>query len=80
MSTKRIDIVHKRNHWIAEGRKHRKVAAADSKADLVEKVAKRARADAKKGKPTSVRIHKKNGHLQEERTCARSVDPRRSKG
>ncbi len=80
MATKRIDVVNKRGQWIAEGRKHREVATADSKAELVEKVSKKARSDAKKGKATSVRIHKKNGHLQEERTYPRSADPRRSKG
>lgn len=80
MTTKRIDIVHKRGRWIAEGRKHREVATDDSKSTLVEKMAKQARSDAKAGKATSVRIHKKNGHLQEERSYPRNVDPRRSKG
>jgi hypothetical protein len=80
MSKKRIDIVHRRDHWVAEGRKHRAVVTADSKTDLIEKVTRKARSDAKKGKATSVRIHKKNGHLQEERTYPRAADPRRSKG
>jgi hypothetical protein len=79
MSTKRIDIVHKRDRWVAQGRKHRAVATADSKSDLVEKVTRKARADARKGKATAVRIHKKNGHLQEERTYHRATGPRRSK-
>ena len=30
--------------------------------------------------PISVKIHKENGRLQEERTYPRSSDPRRSKG
>lgn len=77
MSTKRIDIVRKRDHWVAEGRKHRALTTADSKSDLVEKVTRKARSDAKKGKATTVRIHKKNGHLQEERTYHRSAGPGR---
>ena len=80
MTTKRVDIVHKRDRWIAEGRKHREIATGDSKATLVEKMAKRARADSKAGKATSLRIHKKNGHLQEERTYPRAMDPSRSRG
>ncbi len=79
MSTKRIDIVHKRDRWVAEGRKHRAVTTADSKSDLVEKVTRKARADAKKGKATTVRVHKKNGHLQEERTYHRAPAPRSAK-
>jgi hypothetical protein len=36
---------------------------------------------AKKAKkPTSVRIHKANGQIQEERTYPRSADPKQSKG
>ena len=80
MSTKRIDIVHKRDRWIAEGRKHREVATGDSKTELVDKMARKARSDAKAGRSTSLRIHKKNGHLQEERTYPHQSDPRRSKG
>ncbi len=32
------------------------------------------------GKTASVRIHKQDGKIQEERTYPRSADPRRSKG
>ena len=68
MSAKRIDVVFKQDRWIAEGAKHREVASDDSKAKLVERMAKKARTGAGKGRSTSLRIHKKNGHLQEERS------------
>jgi hypothetical protein len=50
---------------------------ASTKAEAVKKVA----AAAKKGsEPVSVRIHKQDGKIQEERTYPRGADPRRSKG
>ena len=64
MTAKRIDIVYKRDHWIAEGPKHREVATAGSKDALVGRVTRDARRNKK---AVTVRIHKKNGHLQEER-------------
>ena len=79
MSTKRIDIVFKQNRWIAEGRKHREVASDDSKAQLVERMAKKARAGTGKGRTTSLRIHKKNGHLQEERSYRPNAGTSRTK-
>ncbi len=73
MSAKRIDIVFKKGSWIAEGRKHREIASDDSKARLVDRMVKRARVSANKGKATSLRIHKKNGHFQEARTYPRAA-------
>jgi len=64
MSTRRIDIVHTRDRWVALGRKHRELDSDDSKGDLVERTVKGVR---KKGETTLLRIHKRNGHLQEER-------------
>jgi hypothetical protein len=43
-------------------------------------VKKAARVARNARKPTSLRIHKKNGQFQDERTHPRSADPRRSKG
>jgi hypothetical protein len=76
MTAKRIDIVYKRDHWIAEGSKHREVATADSKDALVGRVARDARRNKK---AVTVRIHKKNGHLQEERAYPSKVKARASK-
>ena len=53
------------------------VASGRKKTTTVKKAASIAR---KSTKPTSVRIHKRNGRIQEERTYPRRADPRRSKG
>ena len=45
--------------------------------DAIKQTATKARADAE---PVSVKIHKENGRIQEERTYPRSADPRGSKG
>ena len=41
---------------------------------------KRRLPSTKAKKPTSVRIHKANGQIQEERTYPRSADPKQRKG
>lgn len=53
------------------------VSSARTKKGAVKKTAKLARKDPK---AVSVRIHKKNGRFQEERTYPRKADPRGSKG
>ena len=53
------------------------VARAPKKVDAVRKTARVAKADPQ---PVSVKIHKENGRIQEERTYPRKADPRRSKG
>lgn len=75
---KRMDIVKKGDEWKAES-KGRTVPGtkASRKADAVKQTAAKARAESE---PVSVRIHKENGRIQEERTYPRSADPRRSKG
>ena len=45
-----------------------------------EKAEKIGRKDAKDFQPSSLRIHRKDGTIQEERTYPRSSDPKRSKG
>jgi len=75
---KRIDVVKKPDGWAGTsgGRTVPNTKAA-TKAEAVKKVA----AAAKKGsEPVSVRIHKTDGKIQEERTYPRAADPRSSKG
>ncbi len=75
---RRIRVVRKKRGkgWVAK-RGSKIVASGQKKTTTVRKAAKVAR-NARK--PTSLRIHKKNGRFQEERTYPRSADPRRSKG
>jgi hypothetical protein len=52
-----------------------------TKATTKQSSVKKTAAVAKKAKkPTSVRIHKANGRIQEERTYPRSADPKKSRG
>ena len=55
----------------------RKVAGAGTKADAVRAAAQRARSDRE---DVTVKIHKLDGKIQEERTYPRSADPKRRKG
>jgi hypothetical protein len=68
----------KQDGWAGESR-GRTVpkAKAPTKDAAVKKVAAAAKKDPQ---PVSVRIHKVNGRIQEERTYPRSADPPRSKG
>ena len=72
---KRIDVVYKKGHWIAE-RKGRQLDSGETKTPLVDRVAKTAR----RSRGTTLRIHKRNGQIQEERTYPPSADPKTSKG
>jgi hypothetical protein len=75
---KRIDVVKKRDGWAGErAGPTLPNTKASTKAEAVRKVAAVARNDSQ---PVSVRIHKTDGKIQEERTYPRSADPRRSKG
>ena len=76
MPTKRIDVVKSANGWTAKSG-GQAMMTADRKDELVRQVAQAARTS---GEATSVRIHKVNGTIQEERTYGRGADPRRSKG
>jgi len=75
---KRIDVVKTQDGWKAES-KGRTVPGtkAPRKEETVKQTAAKARVSAE---PVSVRIHKENGRIQEERTYPRSADPRKSKG
>ena len=75
---KRIDVVKKGGNWV--GRSGGKTVRG-TKATTKKESAKQTAAVARKAKkPTSVRIHKANGQIQEERTYPRSADPKKSKG
>ena len=75
---KRIDVVKRGDGWAGQsGGRTVPNTKAPTKAEAVKKTA----AVAKKGpEPVSVRIHKADGKIQEERTYPRSADPRSSKG
>jgi hypothetical protein len=73
---KRIDIVKARDRWVARAGRSQ-VASAPTKQEVVRTVARTAHNDPE---DVSVRIHKLNGQVQEERTYPRRADPRRSKG
>jgi hypothetical protein len=76
-SMKRIDVVKRKDGtWVGETN-GRKVVGGATKAETVKAAAAKARG-AKE--PISLRIHKQDGKLQEERTYPRSADPRKSKG
>lgn len=75
---KRIDVVKKGNGWVGEsGGSTVRNTKAPTKQEAIKKTAEVARRDPQ---PVSVRIHKRDGKIQEERTYLRSADPRRSKG
>lgn len=48
--------------------------------DMTKADATRAAADFMQDHPGSMKIHKLNGRIQEERTYPRSADPKRSRG
>ena len=73
---KRIDVVKKGEQWVGESG-GKAVTRAPTKADAVKRTAAVARADKQ---PVTVKIHKENGRIQEERTYPGSADPKRSKG
>ena len=75
---KRIGVVKKRDGWAGHsGGRTLSRTKARTKAEAVKKVAAAAKKDPQ---PLSVRIHKTDGEIQEERSYPRSADPRRSKG
>lgn len=75
---KRIDVVKKGDGWLGEsGGATVRGTKAPTKEDAVRQTIAAAKKDPQ---PVSVRIHKQDGKIQEERTYPRSTDPRRSKG
>lgn len=76
-ATRRVDIVKKPNGWVAHTKSGRTFATGQTKKAVVKNTATKARHGTR---PTSVRIHGRNGRIQEERTYPRSADSRSSKG
>ena len=76
MAMKRIDITHSGDEWVAKSGGE-VVHRSRTKQDLVRNTAATARSS---GEATSVRIHGRNGRIQEERTYGKGADPRRSRG
>ena len=74
---RRIDVVKKRSGWVAETKSGRTFAKGSTKQTVVKNAAAKARGSSR---PTSVRIHGRDGKLQEERTYPRRADSRHSKG
>jgi hypothetical protein len=76
MALKRIDVVKKGGTWTATS-SGQVISRSETKQQLVRETVAAVKAT---GTPTSVRIHKADGTIQEERTYPRSADPRSSKG
>jgi hypothetical protein len=76
MALKRIDITHKGDEWVAKSG-GQVIGRSRTKTDLVRETASAARSSTQ---GTTVRIHGKNGRVQEERTYGKGADPRRSRG
>lgn len=75
---KRIDVVKKQDGWAGtSGGRTVPGTKAATKTAAVKKVTAIAKKDSQ---PVSVRIHKQDGKIQEERTYPRAADPRKSKG
>jgi hypothetical protein len=79
MAMKRVDIVKNKTGpgWVAKTSDGTQVAKGATKDAAVKATAKVAKADPQ---AVSVRIHKVDGKIGEERTYPRSADPRSSKG
>ncbi|HEU4737695.1 MAG TPA: DUF2188 domain-containing protein [Solirubrobacterales bacterium] len=75
---KRIDVVKTQDGWRGEsGGQTVRGTKAPTKAETVKQTAEVAR---NAPEPVSVKIHKENGRIQEERTYPRKADPPGSKG
>jgi hypothetical protein len=76
--TTRVDVVPTNDGgWVAKTRNGRKFASGATKTKVIESAAAKAK---KRDRPTSLRIHGRDGSIQEERTYPRSADPKSSKG
>lgn len=75
---KRIDVVKKGDKWVGESDgKTVRGTGASLKADAVKNTAGVAR---RADEPVTVKIHKEDGRIQEERTYPSGADPHSSKG
>lgn len=76
MALDKYHLTKKKDEWrLEKAGSNRAVVKADTKAEAVQKSRHYM---AKNG--GSMRIHKEDGKIQEERTYPRSKDPRRTKG
>lgn len=73
---KRVDLVKKGKQWVAESG-GKTISRGPVKTEAVKRTASAAKRERE---PVSVKIHKTDGSIQEERTYPRKADPRRSKG
>lgn len=75
---KRWDLVKRGDNWRAEsGGRAVPGTSAERKIDAVRNTAEKAKSNPA---PVTVKVHKENGRIQEERTYPSSADPRKSKG
>jgi hypothetical protein len=74
---RRIDIVRHRRGWAAETRNGRTFASGTTKKAVVRNAAAKA---GKGTRPTTVRIHARDGRIQEERTYPPAAYSRTSRG
>jgi hypothetical protein len=76
--SKRIDVVKRGDRWVGERKGGGRIYAEGStKAKAVSNAAKKAKRDPR---AVSIRIHGRDGRIQEELTYPRAPDPRSSKG
>ena len=76
MALDRYHLTKRKNEWrLEKAGSDRALVKASTKAEAIQKT--RRYMKTRKG---SVRIHKVNGKIQEERTYPRGADPRSSKG
>lgn len=73
---KRIDVVKKGDGWVGQSG-GKTVSIGDTKEEAVRATARVAKADLN---PVTVKIHKEDGRIQEERTYPSGADPKRRKG
>jgi len=75
---KRIDVVKKPDGWAGEsGGRTVPRTKAPTQAETIKKVVAAAKNDAQ---PVSIRTHRADGKIREDRTYPRSANPRESKG
>jgi hypothetical protein len=74
---KRWELVKKHDRWVTRTKSGKVKLRAKTKAAAIKRTARLAAGDPQ---AVSVRIHKANGRIGEERTYPRSKDPRSSKG
>ena len=75
---KRVDIVRRGKRWVGERKGKKRVYVEGSTKDVaVRRAAQKAKRDPRR---VSLRIHGRDGRIQEERTYPRAAEPVASKG